>query len=263
MTPSKKRPQQQEASPVGMIEDMLFDDMPVNSESDYADASSAAPSVQPSPTGISAPSAPTPMFQPLNAAPMTFTPQPQTTPTVTAPQTTAAPEHEAIQVATSRFDTLQISQQDVITFEFPVLGFEELRSFILLPHNNDHQSPFFWLQSVEDGTVAFVVTHPILWNIPMQFEIEDEMCEMLGFDENTNPVDDILLLCIVNIPNDNPKQPTINLRAPIVINQRNKRGGQIVLQDDSLAIRHPLLNAQAAQQQPQAPASQAATQQPQ
>ncbi|MFM7468009.1 MAG: flagellar assembly protein FliW [Vampirovibrionales bacterium] len=151
--------------------------------------------------------------------------------------------HQFVTVNTSRFSELTIQTKDVIELKLPILGFEDLRQFILLPHGEEGESPFFWLQSVEDGDIAFVVTHPVLWHIPYEFSIQDDIVSALHLDTLPAPVENhILVLCIVNIPHHSPSEPSINLRAPIVMNQRERIGGQVVLQDDTLPIRGNLLS---------------------
>ncbi len=151
--------------------------------------------------------------------------------------------HKFLTVNTSRFSELTIETKDVIELKLPILGFEDLQQFILLPHQAEGDSPFFWLQSVEDGDIAFVVTHPVLWHIPYQFSIQDDIVSALHLEHLPEPVENyILVLCIVNIPHHSPEKPSINLRAPLVINQKERIGGQVVLQDDSLPIRGDLLS---------------------
>ena len=53
--------------------------------------------------------------------------------------------------------------------------------------------------------------------------------------------DNLRYFTIVTIPED-PTQMTANLKAPIVINVRNRYARQCVLQDNNLAIREPIFS---------------------
>ncbi|MPM97723.1 Flagellar assembly factor FliW [bioreactor metagenome] len=65
------------------------------------------------------------------------------------------------------------------------------------------------------------------------FDISDETVEKL---ELKSP-EDVLTLAILNIPEDFKKM-TANLRAPIVINTKNKIGIQELLNDDNYSMKH-------------------------
>ena len=63
-----------------------------------------------------------------------------------------------MQVRTTRFGTVEIAEDRVIHFAKGLLGFGEHKRFCLLEPQED--SAFFWLQSIDDPALAFVVTDP-------------------------------------------------------------------------------------------------------
>ena len=63
-----------------------------------------------------------------------------------------------MQVRTTRFGTVEIAEDRVICFPKGLLGFSEFRKYCLLEPAED--SAFFWLQSLDDPSLAFVVTDP-------------------------------------------------------------------------------------------------------
>jgi len=65
-----------------------------------------------------------------------------------------------IKVKTTRFGDIEIDEKDVITLPSGIIGFPELKQYVLLDHDQD--SPFKWLQSLEDGAIAFVMINPML-----------------------------------------------------------------------------------------------------
>jgi len=51
---------------------------------------------------------------------------------------------------------------------------------------------------------------------------------------------ELTIYAIATIPAD-PREATINLMAPIVINERGRRGRQVILHDSKYSVRHPLV----------------------
>ena len=62
--------------------------------------------------------------------------------------------------ATDRFGEIEVSDQELFEFPSGLPGFARLKSYAIIQHRED--SPFRWLQSVEDPGVAFVVLDPSL-----------------------------------------------------------------------------------------------------
>ena len=58
-----------------------------------------------------------------------------------------------IKVKTTRFSEIEVDEKDVIELPSGLIGFPELKSYVLLDHDKD--SPFKWLQSLDDGAIAF------------------------------------------------------------------------------------------------------------
>ena len=66
-----------------------------------------------------------------------------------------------MRIQTSRFGVVEITEQDVIDFPEGLLGFNDLRKFVLLDDPNDEI--FAWLQSCEEPGLAFPVLEPELF----------------------------------------------------------------------------------------------------
>ncbi len=60
-----------------------------------------------------------------------------------------------LRAAQTRFGALTVLGSQVWTAQTPLLGFEELRQFVLLAV--DGQQPFVWLQSLDDAQVSFLL----------------------------------------------------------------------------------------------------------
>jgi flagellar assembly factor FliW len=137
-------------------------------------------------------------------------------------------------VQTSRFGEVQVETGDFIDFPEGVLGFAGLRHFVLLDDPSDEI--FAWLQSCEDGSIAFPILEPELFEAQYAIKLSKNDLEALKMpsQEARHRV-----FVIVTIPED-PTQMTANMKAPIVINVERRTARQCVLQDNHLDIRAPI-----------------------
>lgn len=138
-----------------------------------------------------------------------------------------------MRIQTSRFGTIDLTEDDIIQFPEGLLGFNDLRRFVLLDDPNDEI--FAWLQSCEQGGIAFPILEPELFSANYNVSLTKHDLEIL----NMKAAEATRAFTIITIPQD-PTQMTANLKAPIVINVKKKIGRQCVLQDNSLAIREPI-----------------------
>lgn len=125
-------------------------------------------------------------------------------------------------VATTRFGTLTIRPENIITMASPFLGFPDSLHFILKPHGAE--SPFMWLQSLDDPHLAFVVTAAATLIPQYQPGIPALVRQELGAAEN-DPLD---ILLILTIPHGNPLKMTANLLGPVVVNTQRRLAKQVV-----------------------------------
>lgn len=136
-------------------------------------------------------------------------------------------------INTSRFGQVAIKEEDVLVFNEGLLGFVELKKFVLLDDYNDEI--FAWLQSCEAPHIAFPVLEPELFTTNFNFNLTKGDLDALKMTE----IKGARYFCIVSIPDD-PTQMTANLKAPVVINVAQRLARQCVLQDNHLAIREPI-----------------------
>lgn len=148
----------------------------------------------------------------------------------------------ALTVNTARFGDIQVEEDRIIGFEEPIFGFEKTKRFVILDHAEN--SPFKWLQSVDDPELAFVVTNPVFFGIEYEFELPDETVNTLGL----STAEDALVLTIVNIPQSDPAKMTANLLGPIVIHQGNRKAMQVVLNESRYNTKTRLIPDDAARQ---------------
>ncbi len=139
-----------------------------------------------------------------------------------------------MEIVTSRFGPLEIPEEHVLTFQTGLIGFNQHTRYSLL--GGGEGQGYEWLQSLDDGNIAFVVVQPGLIKPDYHIEIQDDALHEIDFQEG----DDVVVLSIVTIPPNEPEKATVNLQGPLVINATRNRGKQIIL-NESFPIRYPLI----------------------
>lgn len=138
--------------------------------------------------------------------------------------TTCTEKQGEITVSTSRFGKLSVNPEKVITMTSPFLGFPDSKRFLIKPHGEE--SPFLWLQSLDDPKLAFVVIQATLL-IP---QYQAEISNLIRQELQASPEQPLETLLILTIPRENPEGMTANLLGPVAINSQTRLAKQ-VLQD--------------------------------
>ncbi len=139
-----------------------------------------------------------------------------------------------MKVNTTRFGEIDVPENDLILMPQGVIGFQDLKKYVILDHEKD--SPFKWLQSVEDGSIAFVLINPLTFKPDYEVEVTEAEINDLELESE----EDAVISVIVTIPS-NPKNMTANLKGPLIFNLKNRKGKQIVLQDPRYTTRHNIM----------------------
>ncbi len=133
---------------------------------------------------------------------------------------------------------IEYQENEVIEFQKGILGFESYSKFVLV-ENIDPQFPFSWLQCIEEEHVAFILTNPFLFVSEYDFDVPDDVIKSLKIDE----IDDLTVMSMVVIPDD-PKETTINLKSPIVFNNKSKIAQQVILEEE-FDLKHRIFTKEA------------------
>jgi flagellar assembly factor FliW len=137
-----------------------------------------------------------------------------------------------MQVQTVRFGTIEIADERVMTFPRGLLGFQQYKRYCLLQPKED--ACFFWLQCIDDPSLAFVVTDPNLFVKDYSVPIRAEQMEDLRLEK----LEDAQVFVIVNKVG---QTLTGNLQGPLVVNSVLRTGDQFVLADKKWSTRHELM----------------------
>jgi flagellar assembly factor FliW len=134
-------------------------------------------------------------------------------------------------IRTTRFGTLAIEADDILTFPAGMLGLEGCRQWVLFA---DAQNDVLgWLQSTSQPEVALAVISPRRFVPDYQVRVPRSELAPLALAE----IQQAKVLVIVG---KNEHSITLNLKAPLVINLQNRLGRQVIASSDH-AVQHELI----------------------
>lgn len=121
-----------------------------------------------------------------------------------------------------------------IKFEKGIPGFEEYKIFEL--NDIEENENLKMLISEKDMNVGFITISPFKIKKDYEIDLNDEILDALSIEK----AEDVMLLNIITL-GKSLETSTVNLKAPLVINIKNKKGKQLILQDDKYKIKEPLM----------------------
>ena len=139
-------------------------------------------------------------------------------------------------IQTSRFGNIEVSEDALLHFPSGLVGFPTSQRFIVLDTEQD--SAYQWFQAVDEPSMAFIIVDVHLLQTDFQVEVPDEGLEEIQYAET----DPLLIMAMITIPSGQPEEATANLRAPLVVNLRTRKGKQVILHE-SIPLKSPLLQS--------------------
>jgi flagellar assembly factor FliW len=143
---------------------------------------------------------------------------------------------EKLKLSSKKLGEIEYTEDDIIILSSPLLGFPDLNDFLLI--SSDKSYPFIWFQSAQDPSVCFILIDPKIFHQNYEPKLNKRELKILGAEA----FEEIKLFSIVVVPED-PKNATVNLRAPLLINSEKKLAKQVILEDDKWMIKAPLFAA--------------------
>lgn len=131
--------------------------------------------------------------------------------------------------------TIVYEEDEIITFEKGVPGFQDLKNFVIKEVGED--SPFSILQSIEDKEIGFILISPFLVNDKYEINLSKEIINNLKIKSP----DEVLLYSIVTL-SSNMKEITANLKAPLIINLNTKKAEQYIIDKDTYKIKEKIFS---------------------
>lgn len=123
-----------------------------------------------------------------------------------------------MKIKTHHFGEIEFTEDKILKFENGLFGFEYLQQFLLLKTEEDL---FYWLVAIKEPEITFPLIGVRIIDDSYPEEADNE-----GFG-------------IVTL-NKDPLKITVNLKAPVYINQEKKTGFQKILDKDRFIIDYKL-----------------------
>lgn len=123
-----------------------------------------------------------------------------------------------MKINTSQFGEIEFDMNLIIKFNTGLFGFENLKDYLLIKVDNEL---FYWLNSIEEPEIAFPLIGLRL--------IDDSFPQ-----EENNEAFGIVTM------NPDMLKITVNLKAPVYINQTSKNGFQKILDSDRYPVKYNL-----------------------
>ena len=136
-------------------------------------------------------------------------------------------------VNTKAFGQIEVDEKQKIFFPQGLFGFEEYKNYVLL---DAEQEPFFWLQSLEEQEIAFILINPFIFRTDYELSVNNEDLAEVGI----KTPESALIFAIITIPQDGGSM-TANLQGPLVINKENATGMQAILSDIRWKTKHDII----------------------
>ena len=136
-------------------------------------------------------------------------------------------------INTYNYGDIECSEKDLINFSDGILGFPELKQYLLLSYDDD--DTILVLQSAECPEISFAVLNPLSLCPDYAPSLTPEELVSLGV-ENSEELS-YYVICIVK---ENYLDNTVNLKCPLVINPTTLKGIQVIMEGTPYHFRHPL-----------------------
>ena len=140
-----------------------------------------------------------------------------------------------MEVLTREKGKVAVAEENLLTIPEGLFGFEMYSKYALI--DSDYM-PFIWLQSCEDSNLAFLIIDPFRICSNYEADIDDETLSKIGIEKP----EDIILMAIVTVPS-NGTPITANLQGPLVINKKNQKCMQVVLNDSRWSTKFDIMKA--------------------
>lgn len=126
-----------------------------------------------------------------------------------------------------------VNTGEPITFRYGIPGFEQLRKFIL--RNLEKYPPFQLFCSLEENDLSMIVLNAKYLKELKDISIPRHELNKIGIDDPQN----MDMYVILRVKPDS-KQFVANTKAPLIINNSNQTGNQIIIEKDGLMSDYPL-----------------------
>ncbi len=139
-------------------------------------------------------------------------------------------------VQSTRFGELDVAEEQIMDFPEGLLGFPDEKKFALMEYKPD--SPFYILQSLTEANLTFLMINPFAFFNDYEFTMDDSLMAEIGVTADNPPT-------VFNIATvrDKIENMTVNLAGPVLVNVRDRKAAQWVIEKTKFPTRYPLFPA--------------------
>ena len=139
-----------------------------------------------------------------------------------------------MELNTKYFGQVSYAPEELLTFPNGLFGFEDEKQFLLLPFHGSLGN-LVCFQSVRTPALAFVAMNPFSLDPSYDPQLSEEELYLMGAADCGEL--SCYVLCAVREP---VSESTVNLKCPVVVNDRLRRAAQVILETGSYHMRHRL-----------------------
>jgi len=141
-----------------------------------------------------------------------------------------------MKMKTRHFGEVEIPEDIILSFDEGIPGFPDSRRFVLIEEPDradDDNNLFYWLQSVDDSDLALMLMDVVKFMPEYDPSVDlDEVKDLELVDAES-----YYIYNVVVVPEEIEKM-SVNLKAPIIINDKLKKGKQVLSKNEDYAIRY-------------------------
>lgn len=136
----------------------------------------------------------------------------------------------------SRFGEIAVDSSRAIYFQRGLLGMPDKSNFVLTNFNSQKMEQFKLLQSLDETQLSFITLPVAVKNNIIAAEDIYKAAEDLQIAH-----DDLVVLLIVSVHRSpGSVKLSVNSRAPLFLDVKNKSGTQYVFQNDTYKVQHAI-----------------------
>jgi flagellar assembly factor FliW len=151
-----------------------------------------------------------------------------------------------VNIESTRFGSIEVADEAVLTFRDGLIGLPGERWCLIA---QEESTPFYWLHSVDDPSLAVPLTNPWLFFTDYDVKLADDDARALelGGPETAT------IFCVVRAGSE-LEDFTANLLAPVIVHAEKRVGRQVINENGGYGVRQPLFSEVELQQvEPVAP----------
>lgn len=123
-----------------------------------------------------------------------------------------------MKIKTHQFGEINFENEHLVKFSSGLFGFEQYKNYLLIKTDEEL---FYWLNSVDEPEISFPLIGTRVINTSFPEEVNHEAFGIVTL-------------------NQDPLKVTVNLKAPVYINQNNKTGFQAIIDDEKFPVDYKL-----------------------